>query len=287
MTEVPRTHAPILVGTAAWSDHHDLYPPGVRGTERIRHYARHFPVVEVNASYYAILPQRNYQSWVDRTPDDFTFNVKALGLLTGHVRGEVATPEAFNAFRDSYQPLRDAGKLGAVLFQFPPWFDRTAANRDRIAHCVDMMAGDLLLIEFRNSSWLAEGAFGETIAFLRDLGVSYVTVDAPQTGTGTSPCVPAVTNERLGYLRLHGRNAATWYNTRGSSSGDRFDYLYSDEELAELAGVARWLAERANVVHVIFNNNVDGQGIRNARTIMRMLGLEPPEDMPVQSKLEI
>lgn len=283
------SHPPgsILVGTAAWSDHDDLYPQGVRGAERIRHYARHFPVVEVNASYYAILPQRNYQSWIDRTPDDFTFNVKALGLLTGHVRGEEATPDAFSAFRDSYQPLRDAGKLGAVLFQFPPWFERTESSRAQIAHCVEMMQDDLLLVEFRNNSWLSADSRDDTIGFLNELGVSYVTVDSPQTGTGTSQRVPAVTNERLGYLRLHGRNTSTWYNTRGSSSGDRFDYLYSDEELAELAGIARWLAERSRVVHVIFNNNVAGQGIRNARTIMRLLGLNPPEDVPVQSMLEI
>src|SRR5690606_11263207 len=153
----------------------------------------------------------------------------------------------------------------------PPWFERTDANRDQIAFCVDMMAGDLLLVEFRNSSWLQQETRDDTIAFLRDLGVAHVTVDAPQTGTGTSPRVPAVTNERLSYLRLHGRNTATWYNTRGSSSGDRFDYLYRDEELDELADVARRLAERSEVVHVIFNNNVNGQGIRNARTIMRML----------------
>ena len=140
----------ILVGTAAWSDLHDFYPSGVRGTDRINYYARQFQVVEVNASYYALLPPENYARWVDRTPDDFTFNVKALGQLTGHVRNEPATLELFSAFRESFSALRTSGKLGAILFQFPPWFDNTSANRNQIRFCVEQMNGDHLLVEFRN-----------------------------------------------------------------------------------------------------------------------------------------
>ena len=132
----------IRVGTASWSDHENFYPPGVRGTERITYYARHFPVVEVNASYYHLLPQRNYELWVEKTPDDFKFNVKALGQLTGHVRDEPATPDAFDSFRASYEPLRESGKLGGVLFQFPPWFEDNAKNRQYIAWCAEMMVDD-------------------------------------------------------------------------------------------------------------------------------------------------
>lgn len=277
----------ILVGTAAWSDHEEFYPPGVRGPERIKYYARYFRVVEVNASYYALLPQRNFVRWVENTPDDFTFNVKALGRLTGHERGMAATPDVFDAFRETYAPLRDSGKLGAVLFQFPPWFENTEHNRNRISEVAELMADDPLLIEFRNRTWLAdEDAIARTLLLLRDLGLSYVTVDAPQTGTGTAPRVPAVTRSALGYLRMHGRNTETWYK-RVENTGERFNYKYNDEELAELAQVARELATQANVVHVIFNNNMASYGTDNAQTMMRMLGIDTPEENPRQTRLGI
>src|SRR5262245_22544001 len=130
----------IRVGTAAWSDHQEFYPKGVKPGDRITYYAEHFPVVEVNASYYHIMPTRNYALWAEKTPPGFQFNVKALGRLTGHVREEPPTAETFEQFRASYQPLRDAGKLAAVLFGFPPWFDATDANSQRIAECVELMA---------------------------------------------------------------------------------------------------------------------------------------------------
>lgn len=279
-------NARILVGTAAWSDHEHFYPPGVRGTDRITYYARHFPVVEVNASYYHLLPERNYALWADKTPDDFTFNVKALGQLTGHVRDEPPTPAAFDAFRVSYEPLRAADKLGAVLFQFPPWFDNTEKNRQQIAWCAEMMADDPLLVEFRNATWLSEESRGDTLDFLKNLRLSYVTVDAPQVGTGTAQLVPAVTTPRLAYLRMHGRNTETW-NKRVKTTGERFNYHYNDEELRQLAAIARQLAENAIEVHVIFNNNMADYAVSNAQTILNFLGLRSPEENPQQARLEI
>ncbi len=276
----------ILVGTAAWSDHEDFYPPRVRGTDRIAYYARHFPVVEVNASYYHLLPQRNYALWAEKTPEDFTFNVKALGQLTGHVRDEPPTPDTFDAFRESYEPIREAGKLGAVLFQFPPWFNKTEKNLQQIAWSAEMMADHPVLVEFRNATWLTEEERAETLDFLTNLGLSYVTVDAPQVGTGTAPLVPAVTTPRLAYLRMHGRNTDTWYK-RVKTTGERFNYLYSEEELSELAIIARQLAENAVEVHVIFNNNMADYAVTNARSMMRLLGLDAPEENPQQARLEI
>jgi len=242
--------------------------------------------VEVNASYYALLPPQNYARWVDRTPDDFTFNVKAFGQLTGHIRNRTATSELFSAFRGSFESLRSSGKLGAVLFQFPPWFDNTSANRSYVRFCVDQMNGDPLLIEFRNRSWLAEEAREPTIAMVGGLGASLVTVDAPQVGSGTAPLVPSVTNPALGYLRLHGRNTETWYS-RVENTGQRFSYKYSLEELEHLANVARELSKEAEIVHVIFNNNMANYGTDNARTIMRILGLQVPDEPPRQSRMDI
>ena len=192
----------IRVGTAAWSDHEEFYPKGTKPGDRITYYARHFPVVEVNASYYHIMPSRNYAGWAEKTPDDFVFNVKAFGVLTGHRREEAATPE--------------------------------------------------VLVEFRNRTWLTGKQTADTLEFLKDLGLSYVTVDAPQIGTGTAPLVPAVTNTRLAYLRMHGRNKETWYK-RVETTGERFNYLYNQSEINELAGVARKLAEQAQELHVIFS----------------------------------
>lgn len=260
----------IRVGTAAWSDHQEFYPKGLKPGDRIAYYAQHFPVVEVNSSYYHIMPARNYRLWVEKTPDDFVFNVKAYGTLTGHKRDEEATPEVFDAFRASYRPLREAGKLGAVLFQFPPWFDDSEANRERIAWCVEHMADDPILVEFRNRSWLTPSHREGTLGFLENLGLSYVTVDAPQVGSGTVPLVPAVTNANLAYLRLHGRNTETWYK-RVETTGERFNYLYKQAEIDELAGVAQRLAEKAREVHVIFNNNMQNYAVVNARMMIDAL----------------
>lgn len=278
--------ARIRVGTAAWSDHVDFYPAGVRGTDKIVFYAQHFDVVEVNASYYAILPQRNYQSWTEQTPDDFRFNVKALANLTTHVRNEPATPEHFQAFRQSIQPLADSGKLGALLFQFPPWFENTVANQAYIAHCVDQMVGLPVLVEFRNVTWLDEDAVDTTLSMLAGIGASHVAVDAPQTGTGTTRLVPAVTNTGLAYLRLHGRNVDTWYQA-SEVSGGRFNYNYSHQELESFVSITRDLAAEATELHIIFNNNVKGHGIQNAREIKRMLGMHVSDPPPRQARMDI
>jgi uncharacterized protein YecE (DUF72 family) len=262
----------IRVGTAAWADHLEFYPKGVKPGDRISYYAKHFPVVEVNSSYYHIMPERNYALWTNKTPDDFVFNIKAFGDLTGHHRGDPAPPETFDAFRASYAPMREAGKIGAILFQYPPWFDAGDRNKQEIARCVELMADDPILVEFRNATWLTPEQREDTLGFLKELGLSYVTVDAPQIGTGTAPLVPAVTNTRLAYLRMHGRNTETWYK-KVETTGERFNYLYSQQEVEELASVAGELAQRAESLHVIFNNNMQNYAVTNARMMIDALNL--------------
>jgi uncharacterized protein YecE (DUF72 family) len=262
----------IRVGTAAWADHLEFYPKGTKPGDRISYYAKHFPVVEVNASYYHIMPERNYALWTDKTPDDFRFIVKALGELTGHHRGDPAPSATFDAFRASYAPMRDAGKVSAILFGFPPWFDATEQHRQEIARCVELMADDPILVEFRNTTWLAPNQREASLDFLKELGLSYVTVDAPQIGTGTAPLVPAVTNARLAYLRMHGRNRETWYK-KVETTGERFNYLYNQQEIDELAGVARELSEHAHELMVIFNNNMQNYAVTNARMMVDALNL--------------
>ena len=262
----------IRVGTCAWGDHEEFYPAGLKSTDRITFYAQRFPVVEVNSSYYAIISPRNYAGWVDRTPDDFAFNVKAYGQLTQHRRDEPPTREAFAAFRESYRPLVEAGKLRAVLFQFPPWFTDERKNRDYLKRVAEEMAGDDVVVEFRHNSWLAPDRVPATLGQLTELGLGYVVVDAQQIGNGTSPLVPAVTVPDLAYIRLHGRNTQTWYK-KVANTGERFDYLYSAEELSEWAPRVRELAARAKEVHVMFNNNRRNYATANAEMMVRLLGL--------------
>ena len=273
-----RSLGAIRVGTCAWADHEDFYPPGVRPADRIGFYARRFPVVEVNASFYHVLPPRNYAGWAAKTPDEFAFNVKALGQLSQHRRQEPPTAEAFAAFRGSYRPLIEAGKLRAVLFQFPPWFIDERKNRDYLRRVAKEMAGDQVVVEFRHTSWLAPNRVPETLGLLADLELGYVVVDAPQVGTGTTPLVPAVTDPDIAYVRLHGRNTRTWY-TKTATTGERFDYLYSGDELAEWVPRVRDMAERAAEVHVLFNNNRRNYSTLNAEQMQRLLGqLDRPPD---------
>src|SRR5215210_3790950 len=165
------TRGLIRVGTCAWGDHEDFYPEGVKPADRITYYARRYPVVEVNASYYHLLPQRNYAGWAAETPEDFVFNVKAYGQLTQHRRDEPPTKDAFRAFRDSYVPLVDAGKLRAVLFQFPPWFTDEPKNRAYLLRVADEMEGDQVVVEFRHTSWLQPDRTPETLGLLSELGL--------------------------------------------------------------------------------------------------------------------
>jgi uncharacterized protein YecE (DUF72 family) len=151
------------------------------------------------------------------------------------------------------------------------------------------MADDPIMVEFRNSSWLSREQREDTLGFLRELDLSYVTVDAPQVGTGTCPLVPAVTNRRLGYLRMHGRNTETWYK-KVESTGERFNYLYRQQEIDELAGVARTLSEQAHELHVVFNNNMQNYAVTNARMMIDALGLTGSwgdPDEPRQEQLGI
>ena len=286
------------------------YPKGVTTPEqRLRYYASRFTTVEVDSSFYAI-PRREYaEAWAERTPADFIFHVKAYGLMTGHEveerslppelhgysyaseRGRVrgADPDmvdaAFDIFLDAIDPLRAAGKRGGLLMQFPPYF--TAATDEaeqRSLDYLDYVAGKLrghhVLVEFRHPSWVRGARLQRTLDFLRDRGLSYVSVDGPQFPSGsTMPPLALVTGD-WAYVRLHGRNAETWFAHTASAS-DRFDHLYSTEELEEWAPQGRQLASEASETFVMFNNNKYDYAQRNAEEIATILGdlvVPPPGD---------
>ena len=270
----------ILVGTCNWSDHANFYPQGLRPSDRLSYYARHFPLVEVDSTFYRIQPAHYFARWAERTPPGFVFNVKAYRELTWHDREKAPEASTFETFTQTLQPLRAAGKLRAVHFQFPPWYVCTPQNRDYILAARDFFPDDTFAVEFRHRSWLTDENRQATLDFLRDNHVTYTVVDAPQVGSGTVPPVVAVTNPDLAMVRFHGRNKETWYR-KGETSGDRFNYLYSREELSEWLPAVRQMASEADEVHLLMNNNRADYAVRNARDFMALLGqqMPPPDDL--------
>jgi len=289
----------FLVGTASWTDptlvKSDLfYPPNAKTAEaRLAFYATQFPTVEVDASYYALLSERNAKLWAERTPPHFVFNMKAFAWLTQHAAETARLPAAiknalpaamkaerrignpppealelaFRMFWSALAPLRDAGKLGMLLFQFPPYVTNRKSSLDYIASLPERMPGAALAIEFRHKSWMAdEQARTDTMNFLRAHGLAYVAVDAP-AAAGIPPIVEATAPDA--YVRFHGHNDQNW-SRRGVTVAERYKYLYSERELAEWAGKLKRVGG-VRRAFAIFNNCYANFGVMNAATMAQML----------------
>jgi uncharacterized protein YecE (DUF72 family) len=273
--------APVRIGTCSWADESlskYWYPPEIPSGERLSWYAQHYDTVEVDSTYYRLPALQMVERWAERTPDDFVMHVKAFGVMTRHPvkvdqlptdlreeaplddRGRVERPsrefrgEIFRRFREALEPLRSAGKLGGILFQFPPYVVPRESSVDYLEWAVEQLDGDLPLVEFRHRSWYEEDQLAETLGLLERLGAAHVVVDAPKVeAKNVPPTVLAVTAPWT-YVRFHGRNAETW-NVRGRSAAERFDYLYSEEELRDWVEPLRELAEQAEQAFALFNNN--------------------------------
>jgi len=299
--------AELRVGTCSWADEalsKHWYPKGVTPGDRLAWYANHFDTVEVDSTYYRLPVPDLVERWAQRTPEGFTMHFKAFGLMTRHPvkkealppdlrdeapldsRGRVERPsrefraKVFELFLDALAPLRAEGKLGGILFQFPSYVVRKEASFDYIRWARDQLGDHDMLVEFRHVSWLDDVGRDETLAFLEEIGASHVVVDAPRIEGAKNlvPTVAALTSPTA-YVRFHGRNAETW-NKRGGSAAERFDYLYSDEELREWVEPLRELAGQAQQAYAFFNNNAtsdDGHGGRvaqaavNAAQLRRLL----------------
>lgn len=283
----------IKVGTASWTDRTLIasgwYPPEASTPEeRLRYYARQFPLVEVDATYYALPAEQTAATWAGRTPDGFTFNVKAFSLFTQHptpvrslpvdlreaagqagkdrvylkdVDPEVAG-QAWDRFLAALEPLREAGKLGAILLQFPPWFPISRANKDYIAACAERVAPRRVCVEFRNRTWMTANNQRETLSFLSERRLPYVCVDMPQGYPSSIPPVVAATSD-LAVVRLHG-HSDKWDS---NDIHQRFGYRYDDEELTTWAGRVRDLAAEAAETQVLFNNCYRDYAQVNARQL--------------------
>ena len=309
--------ARILVGSCSWTDptlvaSGRFYPRGVTSAEaRLRFYAEQFPIVEVDSTYYAPPSARNSELWAARTPDGFVFNVKAYALLTGHPArverlpawlrdalppealakknayrkdfGEEAVERLWDLHRNALEPLAEAGRLGAVLFQFPPWFVVSEEHAAYVRELPQRLPGWTLAVEFRGGGWMADPqAAARSLRLLEEAGLAYVCVDEPQGFRSSTPATVAATAP-LAIVRLHGRNASTW-DAKTRVASDRFKYLYSDDELREWVPQVRELARQTQTVHVLFNNNYEDWGMRNARRMAQLLDVDAG---PAQAALDL
>ncbi|MEA2684265.1 MAG: hypothetical protein QOK05_2593 [Chloroflexota bacterium] len=282
----------ILVGTCNWSDHRGFYPQGMPPAQRLEYYSRFFPLVEVDTAFYGIARPETAERWVDATPAAFRFNVKAYRSLTLHERGagrpRQPTGEEVRAFMDLLEPMRQAGKLRAVHYQFPPWFKASAPNMDFVARLADRHPDDQVIVEFRHNSWAEPERFDSVTELLAESAMTYCVVDEPQVGSATMPPHLVVTSPRLAVVRFHGHNRKKWYVKDAKSSTERFDYLYREETLAQWAPRLRDLAAEAEEVHALFNNNRSNYAVVNGLQLAQVLdlGLPPPESVPVLVEAE-
>ena len=281
----------VQIGLTGWGDHPDLYHASSTTKERLLDYSSHFPIVELDSTFYAIQPERNIRKWIDETPNNFRFIVKAYQGMTGHQRGELpyaSIDEMYDLFKLSITPLQEAGKLAMILVQFPPWFDCIKGNVDIIRSICNRLAGFDIAIEFRHQSWYTPKFIEGTLAFLREMNVIHAVCDEPQAGQGSIPLVPVSTRSDKVLFRLHGRNLYGWRNTTGNSEAwrkVRYLYNYNKEELGEIEAAVHKLKTEAEEVFVIFNNNSGKHAAQNAKQLQQKLGITYENLAPKQLDL--
>jgi uncharacterized protein YecE (DUF72 family) len=283
----------IRVGTSSWADPgfvREWYPPKLPAKERLHWYAQRFELVELNSSFYAVPDRGAVHGWVDVTPPGFTFDVKAHRALSRHsapvdslppdLRELHGTPELERPLAERLveetQPLRDAGKFGTYLLQLTPAFSPRRHRLEELDTVVEVLGPHGLAVELRNRNWVEGDRREPTLDWYADRDVTFVGVDAPPADNfQIMPPIDAVTNPRIAYLRAHGRNTRGYLT--GRSVAERFAWQYTDDELAEIAGRARTLAESAGEVHVAFNNNRGDDAPTAAQRFRALLGQEVPE----------
>ena len=292
-----------LLGSCSWTDRTlvqdgDWYPKKTMTAEqRLRYYAAQFPLTEIDSTYYAPPAEQQARLWAERTPDGFRFDVKAYSLLTGHptrpnslwrdLREQLppdvaakrnvyashlqpdALAEAWRRFEQALRPLHEAGKLGGVLFQYPPWFVPRRENRAEIDALRERLPDYRICVEFRSPMWLAEERDRErTLSTLEDHGLVFVCVDAP--AASGLPRLMASTNDELAVVRFHGRSDSTWSDT-SRSAAERFRYLYTESELEELTAPIAELTQQTRETHLLMNNCYRDYAVRNAAELRDLL----------------
>jgi uncharacterized protein YecE (DUF72 family) len=268
----------IQIGLTGWGDHESLYPLKTKSTNKLQEYAAHFPVVEIDTSFYAIQPERNFEKWLRDTPDTFQFIAKAYQGMTGHLRGESPFEnkrDMFKAYRKSIEPLIREKRLAMVLFQFPPWFACTSENVTYLKWCREQMGDIEVALEFRNRSWFSHRFHDQTLQFMESEKWIHSIADEPQAGEKSIPTVLHPTDSRKTLIRLHGRNVYGWNKP---ASGDnwrevRYLYRYNQEELLEWKKHLHSLQKETETIYMLFNNNSGGDAADNAKMMMNLLDI--------------
>jgi uncharacterized protein YecE (DUF72 family) len=294
---------PVLTGSCSWADRTltkdaDFYPrKSMSAEDRLRFYAAQFPLTEIDATYYAPPAEQQARLWAERTPEGFRFDVKAYSLLTGHPTrpqslwsdlreqlpdevlqkrnvypnhlGPELVDEAWRRFASALRPLHDAGRLGAILFQYPAWFVPRKDNRQRVEALRERLPDYLICVEFRSPMWLAEERDrNRTLRMLEDAGLVFVSLDAPNASE--LPRFMAVTNPDLFVVRFHGRSDENW-SKQTRTAAERFRYLYSRKELRELVGPVTEHVSEAKETHLLMNNCYRDYAVRNAAELRDLL----------------
>jgi uncharacterized protein YecE (DUF72 family) len=294
----------VLVGISSWTEPTlvkagTFYPKDAKtAEERLKYYASQFPIVEVDSTYYFPASERNSVLWLERTPKNFTFNIKAYSLLTNHptktdslykeVREGLpkelaekrnvyrdklpreAVDETWQRFADALMPLHSAGKLGAVLFQFPQWFVIGGASKEYVVECKERLPDFRIAVEFRHKLWMEGRNSEETLSFLEQYDIPYVCVDMPQGFDSSLPPLAAVTSKELAMVRFHGRNKDVW-EKKSKTAAERFEYDYSKRELSSWAPKIEELSHQARETHVIMNNCYRDYAVKSARQLGSLL----------------
>jgi uncharacterized protein YecE (DUF72 family) len=299
----------VWIGTASWTERTLLasgafYPDAVKTpADRLRYYARHFPVVEVDATYYALPAARTAAAWADRTPPAFRMGVKAFAAMTGHPIEPRRLPadlrkalsadwqgarllkagdlprelrdEIWARFRDALGPLRVSGKLAYVLIQLPPWSRPSGAATRYLESLGDRLPGDVVAVEFREATWMDEVHRDETLDRLRRLRLAYVCVDEPQGTSASVPPIAAATRDDVAVVRFHGRRRETWTRP-GVGTTERFRYRYTTAELGEWVPRLRALAHGAHRVYALMNNCHEDSAVQGGKDLARLLHAAEP-----------
>lgn len=265
--------ATVRIGTCSWADEglvKHWYPRGVSSAEaRLRYYAERFDIVEVDSPFYHLPSPETAAKWAERTPADFVFHVKASAEMTGHKEAELEP--AFREFREALAPLEASGRMRGVLLQYHPRVKKSPEALEELTKVRVLLEPLVPLIEFRHRSWVTEDELADTLRFLERHELAFVSVDSPPTrATNVVPTISAATHP-VAYVRFHGRNWRTWNIRNAKSSAERFDHMYTEEELAEWVEPLERLAGEADEVYALMNNNRDDFAPRSAKILRGLL----------------
>jgi uncharacterized protein YecE (DUF72 family) len=298
--------ARIHIGTSSWAEKSlvacgRFYPEDLKDTpERLAFYASRFNLAEIDSTYYALPSRKNIERWADAVPDGFRFNVKVFALFSQHPTRMSSIPKSFHEalpedvakkarvyykdvpeevrdelwriFNAALRPMREAGKLGAVLLDLPPWYVPSKANREFIAHARERLPHDPVIVEFRNRLWVSDDeSCDATFGLLRNLKCGFVCVDEPQGLKSSFPPVVAVTAP-VASVRFRGRNADRWED-KSASTEERLNWSYKEKELTEWLPRIEQLASEAEEVHLVFNTKFEDQGVVNSAALQNLLGI--------------